>query len=141
MHMQGEPRTMQENPHYENVVTEVATFLEGRLEFAVAAGIPEDRICLDPGFGFGKTTGHNLELLLGLRTIVALGRPVLVGISRKRFLARLLGDELSIRGPLGAGVACALLAYERGASIFRAHDVRAHVEALAAAQALETAHV
>ena len=141
MHMRGEPRTMQENPRYDDVVSEVAAFLEERLELAVAAGISEERICLDPGIGFGKTTHDNLELLLGLASITALGRPVLVGISRKRFLARLLGDERSMVGPLAAGMACAVLAFERGASIFRVHDVRAHVEALTAAQALETAHV
>jgi dihydropteroate synthase len=139
MHMQGEPRTMQLRPQYENVVSEVAAFLEARLEYAVGAGVAEERICLDPGIGFGKTTKHNLELLLGLSTIVALGRPVLVGISRKRFLARLLGDEQSTRGPLGAGIAGAVLAFERGASIFRVHDVRVHVEALAAAGAFEGA--
>ncbi len=139
MHMQGEPRTMQRNPHYENVVSDVAAFLEARLEYAVSAGVAEERICLDPGIGFGKTTRQNLELLDGLSTIAALGRPVLVGISRKRFLARLLGDERSTSGSLGAGIACTVLAFERGASIFRVHDVRPHVEALTAAQALEGA--
>jgi dihydropteroate synthase len=141
MHMRGEPRTMQESPYYEDVVSEVAAFLEERLEHAVSAGIAEARICLDPGIGFGKTTEHNLELLSGLGTIAGLGRPVLVGISRKRFLARLLGDQRSIRGSLGAGVACAVLAYERGASIFRVHDVREHVDALAVARALAPARV
>lgn len=141
MHMLGEPRTMQIDPQYDDVVSDVAAFLEERLEVAVTAGVPEERVCLDPGIGFGKTTRHNLELLLGLRTIVALGRPVLVGISRKRFLARVLGDESSVEGPLAAGVACAVVAYERGGSIFRVHDVREHVEALTAARALETVHV
>jgi dihydropteroate synthase len=140
MHMLGEPRTMQLAPRYDDVVSEVAAFLEERLAFAVAAGVPEERICLDPGIGFGKTTHHNLELLLGLPAIVSLGSPVLVGISRKRFLARVLGDEQSVSGPLAAGVACAVLAYERGASIFRVHDVLEHVEALAAARALEAVH-
>jgi dihydropteroate synthase len=137
MHMLGEPRTMQENPRYDDVVTEVAAFLEQRLAFAVAAGIPEERICLDPGIGFGKATRHNIELLLGLRTIASLGRPVLVGVSRKRFLARITGDDVGIVGPLSASVAVAVLAYERGASIIRAHDVREHVEALEAAHAFE----
>jgi dihydropteroate synthase len=100
--------------------------------------VPEERICLDPGIGFGKTVRHNIELLLGLRTIASLGRPVLVGVSRKRFLARITGDEVGIVGPLSASVAVAVLAYERGAAIVRAHDVREHVEALEAAHAFET---
>jgi dihydropteroate synthase len=137
MHMLGEPHTMQESPRYDDVVSEVAAFLEQRLAFAVGAGVPEERVCLDPGIGFGKTTRHNIELLLGLRTISALGRPVLVGVSRKRFLARITGDDVGIVGPLSASVAVAVLAYERGASIIRAHDVREHVEALDAAHAFE----
>jgi dihydropteroate synthase len=137
MHMLGEPRTMQDNPRYEDVVSDVKAFLEERLEFATAAGIGEERICLDPGIGFGKTVDHNLELLARLDEIVALGRPVLVGASRKRFLGRLLGDDEALTGPLSAGVAVAVLAYERGATIFRVHDVREHVEALTAARALE----
>jgi dihydropteroate synthase len=137
MHMLGEPRTMQDNPRYDDVVAEVAAFLEQRLAFAVAAGIPEERICLDPGIGFGKATRHNIELLLGLRTIVSLGRPVLVGVSRKRFLARITGDDVGVVGPLSASVAVAVLAYERGASVIRAHDVQEHVEALDAAHAFE----
>jgi dihydropteroate synthase len=137
MHMLGEPRSMQADPRYDDVVSEVAAFLEQRLAFAVAAGIPEERICLDPGIGFGKATRHNIELLLGLRTIAALGRPVLVGVSRKRFLARITGDDVGIVGPLSASVAVAVLAYERGGTIIRAHDVREHVEALEAAHAFE----
>jgi dihydropteroate synthase len=137
MHMLGEPRSMQESPRYDDVVSEVAAFLEQRLAFAVDAGIPEDRICLDPGIGFGKTTRHNIELLLGLRTVASLGRPVLVGVSRKRFLARITGDDVGIVGPLSASVAVAVLAYERGASVIRAHDVHEHVEALEAAHAFE----
>ena len=137
MHMLGEPRTMQESPRYDDVVSEVAAFLEQRLTFAVQAGVPEERVCLDPGIGFGKTTRHNLELLLGLRTFAALGRPVLVGVSRKRFLAKITGDDVGIVGPLSASVAVAALAYERGAWIIRAHDVREHVEALDAAHAFE----
>jgi dihydropteroate synthase len=137
MHMLGEPRTMQADPHYDDVVSDVKAFLEERLQFAVEAGIDEERICLDPGIGFGKTVEHNLELLARLDEIVALGRPVLVGASRKRFLGRLLGDAEALTGPVSAGVAVAVLAYERGASIFRVHDVREHVEALAAARALE----
>jgi dihydropteroate synthase len=136
MHMLGEPRTMQDAPRYDNVVSDVAAFLEERLSAAVAAGIAEERICLDPGIGFGKTVDHNLELLARLEEIVALGRPVLVGASRKRFLGRVLGDPEALTGPVSAGVAVAVLAYERGASMFRVHDVREHVEALRAAQAV-----
>jgi dihydropteroate synthase len=137
MHMLGEPRTMQDDPRYEDVVSEVAAFLEERLSFAVAAGVPEERICLDPGIGFGKTVEHNLELIGRLDELVALGRPVVVGASRKRFLGRVLGDPDALTGPVSAGVAVAVLAYQRGAAIFRAHDVREHVEALRAAQALD----
>jgi dihydropteroate synthase len=137
MHMLGEPRTMQDDPRYDDVVSEVAAFLEERLAFATDAGIPEERICLDPGIGFGKTVEHNLELLARLDEIVALGRPVVVGASRKRFLGRILGDSDALVGPVAAGVAVAVMAYERGASIFRVHDVREHVQALAAARALE----
>ena len=136
MHMLGEPRTMQDDPRYEDVVADVCAFLEERLAFAVAAGIPEERICLDPGIGFGKTVEHNLELLGRLDELVALGRPVLVGASRKRFLGRLLGDPEALKGPVAASVAVAVLAYERGASFFRVHDVREHVEALAAARSV-----
>jgi dihydropteroate synthase len=140
MHMLGEPRTMQEDPRYEDVVSDVASFLEERLSFAVEAGIAEEHVCLDPGIGFGKTVEHNLELLARLDEIVALGRPVLVGASRKRFLGRVLGDPDALTGPVAASVAVAVLAYEHGASIIRAHDVREHVEALKAAQAVvETA--
>jgi len=136
MHMLGEPRTMQDDPRYDDVVSEVAAFLEERLALAVRAGVPEERICLDPGIGFGKTVEHNLELLSRLDEIVALGRPVLVGASRKRFLGRILGDPEALTGPVMAGVAVAVLAFERGASIFRVHDVREHVEALTAARAV-----
>jgi dihydropteroate synthase len=136
MHMLGEPRRMQEDPRYDDVVSEVTAFLEERLTFATEAGIPEEHICLDPGIGFGKTVEHNLELLRRLEEIVALGRPVLVGASRKRFLGRVLGDPEAVTGPVAAGVAVAVLAYEHGASIIRAHDVREHVEALKAAAAV-----
>jgi dihydropteroate synthase len=139
MHMQGEPRTMQDAPRYEDVVSEVAAFLEERLAAAVEAGIPEAHVCLDPGIGFGKTVEHNLALLARIDEIAAIGRPVVVGASRKRFLGRVLGEVEALTGPVSAGVAVAVLAYERGASIFRAHDVREHVEALGAARALELA--
>jgi dihydropteroate synthase len=136
MHMQGEPRTMQDSPTYEDVAGEVASFLEQRLAFAVDAGIPEERICLDPGFGFGKTLEQNFELLGRLGQIVALGRPVLVGLSRKRSLGRILGDPDAATGPLSASLAAAVEAYDRGAAIFRVHDVREHVEALTVAAAV-----
>jgi dihydropteroate synthase len=136
MHMLGEPRTMQDAPRYADVVAEVASFLEARLAAAVAAGIQEERICLDPGIGFGKTVEHNLELLARMDELVASGRPVLVGASRKRFLGRILGDRDAVTGPVAAGVAINVLAYERGASLFRVHDVRENVEALAAARSV-----
>jgi dihydropteroate synthase len=136
MHMLGEPRTMQDGPRYDDVVAEVASFLEERLAAAVAAGIPQERICLDPGIGFGKTVEHNLELLARMDELVAIGRPVLVGASRKRFLARILGDREAVTGPVAAGVAINVLAYERGASLFRVHDVRENTEALAAARSV-----
>jgi dihydropteroate synthase len=137
MHMQGEPRTMQLSPTYDDVVSDVAAFLEERLAFAVEAGIAEDRVCLDPGIGFGKTVEHNFELLRRLGVIVALGRPVVVGFSRKRSLGRLLGDPDALTGPLSASLAAAVAAYERGATILRAHDVKEHVEALTVARAVE----
>jgi dihydropteroate synthase len=136
MHMQGEPRTMQADPRYGDVAAEVAAFLEERLAFAVAAGIAEERICLDPGVGFGKTTAHNFELIRRLDVLVALGRPVVVGFSRKRSLGRLLGDPDATTGPLSASLAAAITAYERGATILRVHDVREHFEALKVAQAV-----
>jgi dihydropteroate synthase len=132
MHMQGEPRTMQAEPRYEDVADEVASFLEARLAFAVAAGVPEERICLDPGIGFGKTVAHNLELVRRLDVLVALGRPVVVGFSRKSSLRKLTGSE----DLLGASVAAAVTAFERGAAILRAHDVRPTVDALTVAAAV-----
>ena len=137
MHMQGEPRTMQAAPHYEDVVSEVAAFLEERLAFAVAAGIPEERVCLDPGIGFGKTADQNLELVRRLDRIVAIGRPVLVGLSRKSTLALVLDGPETRVGTDAASVGAAVAAFDRGAALFRVHDVRSHVEALAAAAAVE----
>jgi dihydropteroate synthase len=128
---------MQEDPRYEDVVSNVAAFLEERLAFAVGAGVPEERICLDPGIGFGKTVEHNLELIARLEEIGALGRPVLVGASRKRFTGRILGDPDALTGPLSVAIAMTVLAYQHGASLFRVHDVRPHVEALKAVQAVE----
>jgi dihydropteroate synthase len=136
MHMQGEPRTMQANPSYADVASEVTAFLEQRLRFAVDAGIAEDRICLDPGIGFGKTVSQNFELVSRLDVLLALGRPVVVGFSRKSSLGRLLGDPEARTGPLSASIAAAVAAYERGATILRVHDVKEHVEALAVASAI-----
>ena len=138
MHMQGEPRTMQADPRYEDVVAEVVRFLADRLTFAVSQGIREESICLDPGIGFGKTVEHNFELLRRLDELAALGRPVLVGISRKSSLGKIMGDPDAKTGTTAASVGAAVLAYERGASIFRVHDVREHVEALTAARAIVT---
>jgi dihydropteroate synthase len=136
MHMRGEPRTMQEDPRYDDVVAEVARFLDERLTFAVSQGIPEESICLDPGIGFGKTVEHNFELLRRIDELTALGRPILVGISRKSSLGKIMGDPAAKTGSTAASVGTAVLAYERGASVFRVHDVREHVEALTAAQAV-----
>ncbi len=135
MHMQGEPRTMQVNPTYDDVVSAVARFLEDRLRFAVDAGIDERRICLDPGIGFGKTVEQNFELVRRLDELTAIGRPVVIGFSRKSSLGRILGDPDAKTGPLSASLAVAVAAYERGAAIIRAHDVRETVEALTAARA------
>jgi dihydropteroate synthase len=132
MHMQGDPRTMQDEPRYDDVAEEVSAFLEERMAFAVSHGIPEERICLDPGIGFGKTVAHNLELVRRLDVLLALGRPVLVGFSRKSSLRKLTGsDDL-----LGASVAAAVAAYDRGATILRVHDVKPHVDALTVAAAV-----
>src|SRR5438445_433977 len=136
MHMRGEPRTMQVSPAYDDVASEVTAFLEERLRFAVDAGIAEERICLDPGIGFGKTVEQNFELVARLDVLLALGRPVLIGFSRKSSLGRLLGDSEATTGSLAASVGAAVAAYERGASILRVHDVREHVEALAVARAV-----
>jgi dihydropteroate synthase len=133
MHMQGEPRTMQLDPRYDDVASDVAAFLEERLQFAVEAGIDEERICLDPGIGFGKTVEQNFELVRRLDVLLALGRPVVVGFSRKSSLGRLLGDPAATTGSTAASVGAAIAAYERGATILRVHDVRETVEALTAA--------
>jgi dihydropteroate synthase len=136
MHMLGEPRTMQDDPHYDDVASEVAAFLEERLAFAVSAGIREENVCLDPGIGFGKTTEHNVELIRRLDVLLALGRPLVIGFSRKRSLGRIAGDPESLTGPLGASIGAAVAAYERGATILRVHDVRETVDALAVAKAV-----
>ncbi len=137
MHMQGEPRTMQAEPRYDDVVSEVKAFLEERLRFAVAQGVCEENICLDPGIGFGKTVEHNLELLRRLGELAQLGRPILVGVSRKSTIGRVLGEPEARTGSTAGSVGAAVAAFARGASIFRVHDVRPHVEALALAKAIE----
>jgi dihydropteroate synthase len=121
MHMLGDPRTMQDDPRYDDVVNDIKAFLRERMAFAVQAGIAEERILLDPGIGFGKTIEHNLELLRRLADFLDLGRPVVIGTSRKSFLGRLTGREASER--VAATVATNVLAYERGARVFRVHDV------------------
>ncbi len=137
MHMQGEPRTMQVAPHYDDVVSDVLAFLEERVAFAVGSGIREERICVDPGIGFGKTPDQNLELLRRLGELGELGRPVLVGVSRKSTLGKVAGDSTATRGGLVASVAAAVAAFDRGAWMIRAHDVCETVEALAIARAVE----
>ena len=133
MHMLGQPRTMQEDPRYEDVVSDVKAFLERRLAFAVGEGVPEERVTLDPGIGFGKTLEQNLELLRRLDEITAVGRPVLVGTSRKSFLGKLTGRDVDDR--LAGTIATNVLAYARGASVFRVHDVAPVRDALTVAAA------
>jgi dihydropteroate synthase len=159
MHMRGEPRTMQRAPHYDDVVDDVKAFLEERLRFAVGEGVREERILLDPGIGFGKTVAHNLELLRRLRELTALGRPLLVGTSRKSFLGRILAEArptgvaaaadagaadagtalaqrpVDVAERLPATLATCVLAYERGARVLRVHDVAPARAALAVAAA------
>jgi dihydropteroate synthase len=121
MHMQGTPRTMQENPTYDDVVDDVRAFLAERIEFAVGEGIREERIWVDPGIGFGKTVDHNLELLRRLEELRELGRPVVIGTSRKRFIGALTGREVDDR--LGGTIASNVLALRAGADVLRVHDV------------------
>jgi dihydropteroate synthase len=137
MHMLGQPRTMQEDPRYEDVVSDVKAFLEARLAFAIDQGVPEERVWLDPGIGFGKTVAHNLELLRRLDEIVAIGRPVVVGTSRKSFLGKLAGGKPEGERLPGT-IATNVLALERGASIFRVHDVGPVLDALTVAAATVT---
>ena len=137
MHMQGSPETMQTAPRYRDVVAEVETFLAGRVEVALEAGIDAGAIVLDPGFGFGKTVEHNLALLAGLPRLMALGYPLLVGLSRKSLIAKLLGRAVDERLP--ASLALAVLAAERGARIVRAHDVAETADALAMVAVLSEA--
>jgi len=135
MHMQGEPRTMQAAPHYDNVVEEVCVFLGERMHAALAAGIAPERIAIDPGFGFGKTVAHNLDLLRNLARLAELGAPLLVGLSRKSMLGAITGRSAEAR--LAASVAAALLAVQRGARIVRVHDVAATRDALAVLAAVQ----
>ncbi|HLP97870.1 MAG TPA: dihydropteroate synthase [Sideroxyarcus sp.] len=128
MHKQGEPQTMQQQPRYEDAIAEVCAFLSGRIAAAEAAGIKRERIVIDPGFGFGKTLAHNLELLRGLASFRPLGVPVLAGMSRKSMLGAITGREVGDR--MAASVAAAMLAVQRGAAIVRVHDVRETVDAL-----------
>jgi dihydropteroate synthase len=128
MHMRGEPRTMQRDPRYDDVVGEVRAFLQERLRTALDAGIREERIWLDPGIGFGKTVEHNLSLLRGLPRLTELGRPIVIGTSRKSFLGKLTGRDFP--GLAAATVATSVLAYERGARVFRVHDVAPTRDAL-----------
>ncbi|MFI5122443.1 MAG: dihydropteroate synthase, partial [Vicinamibacteria bacterium] len=134
MHMQGSPRTMQDEPSYGDVVDDVRAFLAARIEAAVAAGIDEERIWLDPGIGFGKTLEHNLELLRRLGRIAELGRPLVIGTSRKRFLGAITGREVGDR--IGGTVASNVLALAAGADVFRVHDVAEARQALDAAAAI-----
>jgi len=135
MHMQGEPKTMQREPRYTDVVREVKDFLRSRAEHAVRAGVRAENIIVDPGIGFGKTLDHNLALLRDLEAVVDLGFPVLVGASRKRFIGSITGVEEAAERVFGT-VATTVLAYEKGATLFRVHDVRANSEALAVAEAV-----
>jgi dihydropteroate synthase len=134
MHMLGEPRTMQDDPRYDDVVADVSAFLEERAAFAMAAGVRVERISVDPGIGFGKTVAHNLELLRRLDEIVALGFPVVVGTSRKSFIGKLAGVE-DPHDRVPGTVATNVMAYERGARVFRVHDVAQSRQALAVAAA------
>jgi len=135
VHMQGEPKTMQEEPHYEDVVREVRDFLAQRAEYAIAAGVGPENIIVDPGIGFGKNLEHNLALLQNLDYVVNLGFPVLIGASRKRFIGEITEVKVARERVFGT-VATTVLAYRQGATFFRVHDVRANREALAVAEAV-----
>jgi dihydropteroate synthase len=134
MHMLGDPRTMQENPVYEDVVDDIKAFLAARIEFAVSEGIDEERIWIDPGVGFGKTVEHNLELHRRLGELAELGRPIVFGSSRKSFIGKLTGAEVDER--LGGTIASNVIAYANGASMLRVHDVAPMHQALAVAEAI-----
>jgi dihydropteroate synthase len=134
MHMPGNPRTMQDNPSYGDVVEEIKSFLAGRIEAAVAAGIEEERIWLDPGIGFGKTVEHNLELLRRLAELRGLGRPLVIGTSRKSFIGKIDGSEVD--GRLGGSIASSVLAAAEGADVLRVHDVAETAQAMRVAEAI-----
>ncbi|ODB94361.1 dihydropteroate synthase [Candidatus Thiodiazotropha endoloripes] len=140
MHMQGEPRTMQCNPHYDDVVDDVKTFLQQRLDACVASGIPQDRLIVDPGFGFGKTLPHNLALLDGLQNLDQLGVPLLVGISRKSMIGALLGER-AVEERLYGSLAAAVMAAMKGSAILRVHDVQATVDALKIVSAVQAVNL
>ncbi len=137
MHAQGTPQTMQKNPVYADVVREVGEFFGGRLERLQACGVPLDRVVLDAGIGFGKTVGHNLQLLAALRRFTTWQRPLLLGVSRKSFIGQLLGAEVAARLP--ASLACAVLAVQSGVQIIRTHDVAETVQAVRMAEAIVAA--
>ena len=128
MHMQGTPQTMQDNPQYDHVVNDVSDFLAARLQACMDAGIAKNRILLDPGFGFGKTRAHNIALIRQLEIFIALGQPLLVGLSRKSVLGQMTGNDVDAR--LYASIAASVIAAQKGAKILRVHDVKATVEAL-----------
>jgi dihydropteroate synthase len=134
MHMLGDPRTMQEDPRYDDVVDDVRAFLAERIEFAVSEGVAEERIWVDPGIGFGKTVEHNLELIRRLGELRQLGRPVVFGSSRKSFIGKLTGAPVDQR--LGGTIATNVIAYANGAEVLRVHDVAPHRDALTVAAAI-----
>jgi dihydropteroate synthase len=134
MHMQGQPRTMQQDPHYDDVVGEVTEFLSDRVKQCVQAGLHRDLIIIDPGFGFGKTPQDNIELLANLRQLQDIGVPILIGVSRKSTLGVICNRDVD--GRLSASLSAAVLAIERGANIVRAHDVAETIDALRMAQAV-----
>jgi dihydropteroate synthase len=138
MHMRGTPRTMQENPTYADVVEDVKAFLAQRIEFVIGEGVAEERIWVDPGIGFGKTVRHNLELLNRLRELRELGRPIVIGTSRKRFIGTITGREVDDR--LGGTIATNVLAMQAGADVLRVHDVREVREAMVVAEAVLAVH-
>ena len=135
MHMQGTPQTMQLNPHYDNVVNDVKNFLQARLQASIDAGVPDNRILLDPGFGFGKTREHNITMLQNLQSFADLGQPLLVGLSRKSVLGQVTGNDVEAR--LYASIAASVISAMKGAKILRVHDVKATVEALKVVVALQ----
>lgn len=139
MHMQGKPRTMQHEPRYDDVVAEVTQFLAGRVRECLEAGLAEDLVVIDPGFGFGKTPEHNIDLLANLRQLQVIGRPILIGVSRKSTLGEITGRDVNRRMP--ASLAAAVMAVAAGASIVRAHDVPETVDALRVAAAIIEAGV